>query len=157
MTPLIVGADLAIKHGSLVDIHGNILHIYKDQLGLISNVEELFQTARAAANATPRKSVVCIDWDRNQGHWGNNPTIGVLITMIVGFYGALVRTKGCDVHYVTPSIIRVCLGLQDQCSKEDVHFNVRNFCPHFEDDPEGDMLDAWLLAWTYKCSKEYWS
>lgn len=157
MSPLLLGADLAIKHGALVDINGRVLHLYRDQVGLISNVEELYQVARLCANATPSKSTVCIDWDRNQGSWGNNPTVGVLITLIVGFYGALCRVKGCDVHYVTPSIIRVCLGLQDQCSKEDVHWNVRNFCPVFADDPAGDLLDAWLLAYTYTCSKEMWS
>lgn len=154
---IVVGADLAIRHGAIVDINGTVLHVYKDQLGLLSNVEELFQTARVAANATPRKCIVCIDWDRNQGHWGNNPTVGVLITMICGMYGTLCRMKGCDVNYVTPSIIRVCLGLEQMTNKEDVHFNVRNFAPVFADDPEGDLLDAWLLAYTYVCSKEHWS
>lgn len=157
MSPLIVGADLAIKHGSIVDINGNILHVYQDQLGLISTVEDLYQTARKAANATPPKSIVCIDWDRNIGHWGDNPTIGVMITMIVGMYGTMCRIKGCEVNFVTPTIIRVCLGLEEMTSKEDVHFNVRNICPLFVNDTDGDLLDAWLLAHTYVCSKGHWS
>lgn len=154
---MIVGADLAIKHGSLVDLDGNIIYVYKDRDGLISNVDELFEVARLCANATPRKAIVCIDWDRNISSWGDNPQVGTLITMICSFYGALCRVKGCQVNYVTPNIIRVCLGLEGMCSKADVHWNVRNLAPKFDDDLEGDLLDAWLLAYTYACSKQYWS
>lgn len=149
---MIIGADLALKHGALVDIDGNVIFTYTDRPGLDTTLEDVFQTARIAATATPSRSIIIIDFDRTQGSWSAGST-GTLITLLTGYYTALVRTKRCLVSYCSPNQVRLCLGCQPFCSKEDVHFAARDYIPAGLDDPEGDKIDAWLLALTYQCSK----
>src|SRR6185369_7639260 len=99
-----IGADLALKHGALVDLNGAILHQYKDRPW--DTMEQVFQTARAAANATPSRSLVILDFDRTMGSWGDNPAVGTMLAVISAFYAALIRTKKCQVAYCSPNLVR---------------------------------------------------
>jgi hypothetical protein len=156
--PLIVGADLALNHGAIVDINGNLVHEYHDGLGMMSSADMLYARAMQCSAVTPEGCTVVVDWDRNMATWGSHPTTGVLITMLLSFYGALCRTRDCDVHYVTPDLIRYCLGLAPQTIKSDVHEAVKKLAPPLlKRDSHGDNIDAWLLAYTFVCTKDQFS
>ncbi len=74
--------------------------------------------------------------------------------MLVSFYGGLAQAKKkCDVHYVTPELVRFCLGLPPMCRKSEVHDHVAPITPaHLPRDIEGDNVDAWLLTHVFECS-----
>lgn len=153
---MIVGADIAINHGCLVDETGAVLLYYTDGLGMLSSTAQLYDRAVQLADATPLGATVAIDWDREQGAWGS-AGVGILITMLVSFYGALlITTRGARPHYVTPGLVRYCLGLTDRTKKKLVHDKARSLwsVPEFEDDAHGDKLDAWILAQSFYCTKE---
>jgi hypothetical protein len=153
---LIIGADLAIRHGALVDINGNLLHSYKNELGMMSSFTDLFDIAETSYHATPIGAIIAIDFDRTLGSWNRNPEQGILLTMLVAFYGALCHAT-CDVHYVTPSLVRSCLGLPRTAHKSEVHHAVKDLVPKgLYKDSKGDNIDSWVLAWTYECSGKAW-
>lgn len=156
---MVIGADVAINHAALVNQHGEVLHYFDDGNGMLSTTEQLYEKAVELANATPKSSVVVIDFDRDQGSWGP-PKVGILITMQVAFYGALITaTRDCQVHYVTPALVRYCLGLPNTTSKKDLHIAVHKMYPDtvYIKDPHGDKMDAWVLAVTYECAREEFS
>ena len=136
-----------------------MLMYYSDGVGMLSTVQDLYDRALQLAAATPRRSIVVIDWDRDQGSWGS-ANVGVLITMLVSFYGALLlSTRNSRPHYVSPGLVRHCLGLSERAKKKAVHDKARDlwFVPEFSDDAHGDKMDAWLLAQTFYCTKEQFS
>jgi hypothetical protein len=155
-----VGADIAINHGALVNFDGKTLCVYDDGKGMMSSTEDLWNTACLLSRNTPLKSTVLIDWDRKIGSWGGADT-AVLITLQIGFYAALAQTsRKCDVHFVTPSTVRFCLGVDQQLSKKDLHTHAKtiyNMPDGFPNDRHGDLMDAWLLAMSWACAQEQYT
>lgn len=150
-----VGADLALNHGALVTSDGAVLCYYTDGKGMMSGTEDLYAIACLLSRNTPARSVVIIDFDRKMGHWGN-PETAILMTMLIGFYGALAQSaRHCEVHFVTPSLVRYCLGFPETMTKKDLHAAIVDR-PTFDDDKHGDKLDSWLLCQSWECaSKEF--
>lgn len=159
---MVIGADLALNHGALVTSR-KVLYIYQTGAGMQSSVETLRQRAIVLVNALPRNCVLAIDWDRTSGSWGKNPLVGTLMTILNISFGVLaIERKNAEVHYVTPNVIRNCLGLPARCKKEFVHSSV--VVPKFilsfplsgskmiKDHLYGDLIDAWILADTFSCA-----
>lgn len=90
---MIIGADLALNHGALVNSQGQIIYEYSTGKGNDSQVGDLYSIALEARSAIHRAIVdslnipkvgysglphykqlqgytVAIDWDRNVGSWG---------------------------------------------------------------------------------------
>jgi hypothetical protein len=144
---MVVGADIALTHGALVTLDGRVLHRYYDQPGMSGSVDDWFATAFLAAGKVPLRSIVIVDWDRDIGRWGHNPTIGVLLTMSIAFFVGQCFIRNCSVHLVTPAMVREALGLDRYCSKETVHGATELLVPpRLFRDSDGDCHDAWLLA-----------
>lgn len=138
---------------------GAVLCYYEDGKGMVSGTEDLYNTACLLSRNTPLRATVIIDFDRKMGHWGN-PETAVLMTMLIGFYGALAKSaRRCEVHFVTPSLVRYCLGHPEQMTKKDLHAAVKsayNMPDGFPNDRHGDIMDAWLLCQSWECaSKEF--
>ncbi len=155
---MIVGCDLALIHGALVTSEGELLFAYTGRKGMAVTSEELYDLAQELILHTPSKSTLVIDFDRRAGFWGGgrSPEVAVLITQLVSFYGAMAQGKrNCSVYYVTPGLVRYCLGLPPMCSKSDVHEHARNhgIIPStLPNDIEGDNHDAFLLCYTFQCA-----
>lgn len=152
---MVIGADLALNHGALVGIDGTVLAQYSNGIGMLSGPADLYSIACLFSRNTPANSIVIVDWDRDSGNW-RSPTVGCLMTMLASFYGALAMSvRRSTVHYIAPRQVRECLGLEQKAAKSLVHeaAAVLYQIPDFEQDKHGDVLDAWLLAQTWECSK----
>lgn len=156
---MIVGADIALNHGALVTTDGQLLCYYEDGIGMMSGASDLYAIADKLARNTPAGSTVIIEWDRDMGHW-RSPTVGVLMTMLAAFYGGIIQaTRDCEVHYVTPALVRFCLGLEPTTSKKNMHAAI---CEQYKREPfmndrHGDVMDAWILCQSWACAKEQFS
>lgn len=152
----VVGADISLKHGALVTLEGEILLAYTGRKGMDVTADELWSLACELHDNTPYKAIIAVDFDRDSCYWGGgrSPQVSVLITLLVGFYTALVRSKlSCSVHLVTPALVRDCLGVHRTTSKSGVHDHIKNIVPTtLFNDLEGDNWDAWILAHTLTCS-----
>lgn len=148
---MIIGADIALNHGALVTDTGKVIFNYTDGLGMRSRADDLYQRAQQLLTFTPKRATIVIDFDREMGSWGGKPSVALLMTMLVSMYGALAQNTRRTVVYATPSLLRYCVGAPLMSSKKEVHDLVREHAPTFVGDKHGDMLDAWLLAWAYKC------
>jgi hypothetical protein len=162
VAPNIIGADLALKHGAVVDKEGKIIFVYQSPDGMNSTFESLYQRAKSAALAVPENSIVAVDFDRTCTSWGKNPKVGTLLVILNWSFAVIVRElRNCQVQFVSPSSIRSCLGLSPQTSKRDVHKQTAHLLPenlrgtkfHKDADVRGDIKDAWLLATTYNCTR----
>lgn len=157
MTKKIIGADLALNHGSLVTLEGDILYSYTEGHGMRNDAKSLALLAEVLVAHTPAESEVVIDWDRKAGLWGGgrSPEVAGLITMLVSFYGAVLSERlNCRVYYVTPALVRDCLGLRSDAAKGLVHYNVMELVPErLPNDVNGDNYDAWILAFVLECTK----
>ena len=162
VNPRIVGADLALRHGAIVDAQGNIIFVYLSPDGMNSSVESLYARSFEAAKSLPENCIVVCDWDRTISSWGGkkrtNASVGTLLTLVTYGFAIMARLlKQSQVQFVSPSAIREALGLPPQTSKEDVHKFTKNIWPvtlqnpkfHPHKDIRGDCIDAWLLASTY--------
>lgn len=152
----IIGADLALNHGSLVRSDGLVLYTYTEGWGMQSYPDQLWQLAEQLTAVTPRNCIIAIDWSKDSGHWGKDATVAVLITMLISAYAAMCKIRGnCTIHFIDPSTVRYCLGLPPTAHKKLCHSAVREVAPRFEDDGRYyDQIDAWILSYVYKCSFE---
>ncbi len=163
--PIIYGADIAINHGAIVDEYGTIIYTYETTLGMRSTLEDLYQQADITASMIPHNSIVVIDWDRNISSWDKGKaSTGTLLTLVAWTVGLICRReRGIQVSFVSPEIVRKCLGLSTRASKAEVHKAIQNILPktllgtkyHKNYEVRGDCKDAWLLAKTYHMSKDY--
>lgn len=165
--PVIVGVDLALRHGAIVSSAGEIIHIFQSKDGMDSTLESIYARSREAAQALPRGCIAVIDWDRTISSWnrkgrGNNSNVGTLLTLMSWGFGILARElKSAQVHFVSPSQVRAALGLSPQTSKTDVHKATKHLRPltiqgtkfHKDADVRGDCVDGWLLAFTYPSTR----
>ena len=156
---MLIGADLALNHGSLVDVNGNILCYYEDGKGMMSGSDDLYAIAQLVSRNTPYRATVIIDFDRKMGNWGGVET-AILMTMLISFYGALAQVaRKCEVHFVTPALVRYCMGHPETMTKKDLHAAIKeqyNMPDGFPNDKHGDLMDAWLLCQAWACaSKEF--
>lgn len=147
---MIIGADISLRHGALVQSNGNVLFEYTDGCGMDCTIPELYARAQQLLRYTPSRAKVIIDFDRDSGNWGK-PSVALLITVLVSMYGALAQNSGRTVIYATPELIRHCAGLSPYTSKKEVHEHVRSYAPVYASDKHGDLMDAWLLAHSYQC------
>lgn len=158
MASVIIGADLALNHGSIVTSEGEVLYYYTTGDGMRSDAKSLALLADVLVSYTPPGSIVAIDWDRKAGLWGGgrSPEVAGLITMLVSFYGAVIAERlGCQVYYITPALVRSCLGLRADASKGLVHYNIEELVPaSLSNDVNGDNYDAWILTHVWHCAKE---
>lgn len=158
----IIGADLALRHGAIVNAVGTIIHTYLSPDGMNSTFESLYQRGKTAALSVPEHSIVALDLDRTCTSWGKNPKVGTLLIILNWSFAVCVRElRSCQVQFVSPSSVRSCLGLSPQTSKRDVHKQTAHLLPEnlrgtkFHKDPDirGDIKDAYLLAMTYHCTR----
>lgn len=178
---MIIGCDLALNHGALVTDQGLIIHEYSSGHGNDSQVGQLYSMALEARSAIhraiPNKPyTIAIDWDRNSGSWGtrfdgkgrrkgSTPITAILMTALINqFIAICVALDNAEVHVVSPSMIRRCLGLGSRVSKEIVHKHCKDngLLPksvyplrRSNQDVKGDIIDAYLLASTLSCSANY--
>lgn len=190
---MIIGCDLALNHGALVTDQGLIIHEYSSGHGNDSQVGQLYSMALEARSAIHRAIVesiivptfgyrehrtytIAIDWDRNSGSWGtrfdgkgrrkgSTPITAILMTALINqFIAICVALDNAEVHVVSPSMIRRCLGLGPRVSKEIVHKHCKDngLLPksvyplrRSNQDVKGDIIDAYLLASTLSCSANY--
>lgn len=163
----VIGADLALRHGALVDAAGNILYYYESPDGMNSSLESIYIRHYQAASMLPKDCIVVCDWDRTIASWGGksnkkkgrtNSSVGTLLTLMNYGFGVCSRImRNAEVQFVAPSAVREALGLPPQTSKEDVHKATRHLWPQEFRKPRflptadlrGDCVDAWLLAATY--------
>lgn len=165
-SPRIIGADLALTHGAIVDAQGEIIYTYHGLGGMNSTIESIYARSREAALTLPEKCIVVIDWDRTISSWGKkkrNGNIGTLLTLVVYGFSIVAREmRQAQVHFVAPSAVRECLGLPATASKDDVHKAVYSIIPqnlrkpkfHSDKDVREDCWDAFLLASTYFCARD---
>lgn len=155
---MIIGADLALNHGSIVTSAGEVLYCYTNGDGMRSDAKSLALLANVLVSYTPAGSIVAIDWDRKAGQWGGgrSPEVAGLITMLVSFYGAVIAERlACQVYYITPALVRRCLGLRADASKSLCHYNVEDLIPtSLPNDVNGDNYDAWILTYVYECATQ---
>lgn len=165
MRPTIYGADIAINHGAIVNELGQIIYTYETTLGMRSSLEDLYQQADITASMIPQNSIVVIDWDRNISSWDKGKgSTGTFLTLAAWTVGIICRReRQIQVSFVSPEIVRKCLGLGPKTSKKEVHRAVEKILPkyllgtkfHKNYEVRGDCKDAWLLAYTYNLSKDY--
>lgn len=177
---MIIGADLALNHGALVNSQGQIIYEYSSGKGNDSQVGDLYSIALEARSAIHRAIVgnytIAIDWDRNVGSWGakfdgkgrrrgSTPITAILMTALINqFIAICVDRDNAEIHTVSPSMVRRCLTLGPRVSKDDVHKHCKNqgLLPksiyplrRSNQEVKGDIIDAYLLAITLECSKSY--
>jgi hypothetical protein len=163
LNKLVLGADLASRHGCIVDITGKVYYMYDDGTGLDSSLEQIYSRAEDAALAIPLGCTVVIDWDRTITSWGPNAKTGTLLTLYTWAFGIMCRLlRRASVRYVSPSTVRHCLGLPDKAPKLDCHKAIWHLMPprlrsnsvHSKKEVREDMRDAWILCFTYDCSSK---
>ena len=162
----IVGADLALKHGAIVDQLGKIIFTYENAEGMTSSLDSIYRRCQSAALAVPMDSIVVVDWDRDICSWGQktrNAKVGTLLTLICwGFACLAMEKRKARIHFASPDAVRICLQLPRRASKEEVHAVTKHLLPRtlrgakFKTtaDLRGDCIDAWLLAFTYDCTRK---
>ena len=162
---LVVGADLALRHGALVSAAGEIIYTYTSLDGMDSTLESIYIRIKNIIEALPIESVAVIDWDRTIGSWGkgrSNSNVGTLLTLVNWGVGLLAReSRKAQVHFVAPAQVRKALGLPPGTSKRDVHKLTAHMLPdtlmgtkfHKDADVRGDCKDAFLLARTFDITK----
>lgn len=145
---MIIGADLALNHGALVNSQGQIIYEYSKGKGNDSQVGDLYSIALEARSAIHRAIVanistnvsytIAIDWDRNVGSWGakfdgkgrrrgSTPITAILMTALINqFIAICVDRDNAEIHTVSPSMVRRCLTLGPRVSKDDVHKYCKN-------------------------------
>ena len=167
VAPRIVGADLALRHGAIVDAQGVIIFVYVSPDGMNSSVESIYARSLKAAQALPENCIVVCDWDRTISSWGgkkrSNASVGTLLTLMTYGFAIMARLlRQSQVQFVSPAAVREALGFSPQTSKEDIHKQTRNIWPaslqnpkfHPHKDVRGDCVDAWLLAATYHRTRD---
>lgn len=144
---MIIGADLALNHGALVNSQGQIIYEYSKGKGNDSQVGDLYSIALEARSAIHRAIAtsfrsngytIAIDWDRNVGSWGakfdgkgrrrgSTPITAILMTALINqFIAICVDRDNAEIHTVSPSMVRRCLTLGPRVSKDDVHKHCKN-------------------------------
>lgn len=166
---ILLGADIASRHGAIVDSNGALLYGFHDGNGMDSTQEDMWQRARLAAGYVPMRSNVAVDWDVNIGSFGsstpgkkrpfNNPKVGVILTVQVMFFVAFCRLeRKAHVQFITPAELRKRLNLPVKMSKEAVHAAMWDKLPvhlttgkaHSRAEVREDMIDGYLLTLAYR-------